>query len=157
MGSIYANSFNNSNSKSLRSSYFLSDITRLVYRWQQVRKIVAAVEDDLRKVGRSEADLARMNIVGILNQSEPPNKNMSGEKIKAMKDLSRDSSIVTLPADTGKSTVILNISECDENIKTMVSDHKTYKISVILHLHGKTNEYVVIIIKKSASIPKALL
>ena len=91
-----------------------------------IRKIVAAVEDGLRKVGRSEADLARTYIVDILNQSKPPINNMSRE-IKATKDLSRDTSIVILPADKGKSTVVLNSSEYDGKIKTIILDRKTYK------------------------------
>ena len=42
-----------------------------------------------------------------------------------MKDLQKDDSIIILPADKGKATVILDKIDSDRKITTMLSDNKT--------------------------------
>ena len=43
-----------------------------------------------------------------LQNSKPPNDNLSKDERKALKELQSDTLIVILPADKGRSTVILN-------------------------------------------------
>ena len=43
-----------------------------------------------------------------LQNSKPPKDNLSKDERKALKELQSDTSIVILPADKGRSIVILN-------------------------------------------------
>ena len=45
---------------------------------------------------------------GLLQNSKPPKNSLSKDKRKAFKELQSDTSIVILPAEKGRSTVILN-------------------------------------------------
>ena len=55
-----------------------------------------------------------------LQSSKPPKDNLSKDEHKAFKELQSDTSIVTVPADKGRSTVIFNREDYSE--KCM--DHK---------------------------------
>ena len=70
-----------------------------------VKKIVASIEDGLRKVKTPDA---RNNIVGISKKAKPPQSNLSPDERRA---LSRDGTIVILPADKGKATILLDKSK----------------------------------------------
>ena len=55
----------------------------------------------------------------ILRNAKPPNeRNISKEEEKALKDLKNDDSIVILPADKGKKTVVMNRKDYTEKIMT---------------------------------------
>ena len=54
-----------------------------------------------------------------LLDSKPPKDNLSKDEHKALKELQSDTSIVILPADEGRSTVILN----RENYLEKCMDH----------------------------------
>ena len=55
-----------------------------------------------------------------LQNSKPPKDNLSKDERKALKELQSDTSIVILPADKGRSTVILNredyLEKCMDHI-----------------------------------------
>ena len=60
---------------------------------------------------REEADTIRAKISLTIHNSKPPNYNHSKNDSKVLKELQSDASIVILPADKGRSTVILNCKE----------------------------------------------
>ena len=62
----------------------------------------------------------RAKISLTLQNSKPPKDNLSKDESKALKELQSDTSIVILPADKGRSTVILNredyLEKCMDHI-----------------------------------------
>ena len=92
-----------------------------------VPEIIIAVEEGLSKINSSDAKLSRNSIIGVLNKAIVPRSNITPEEIKAMKDLQKDDSIIILPADKGKATVILDKVDYDRKTTTTLSDIKTYK------------------------------
>ncbi|XP_072048938.1 uncharacterized protein [Amphiura filiformis] len=53
--------------------------------------------------------------------------NVTKEERKAIKDLKKAEDIIILPADKGKSTVVLDRVDYDEKVNTMLGDKKTYE------------------------------
>ena len=92
-----------------------------------VPEIIIAVEEGLSKINSNDAKLSRNSIIGVLNKAIVPRQNITPEEIKAMKNLQKDDSIIILPADKGKATVILDKVDYDRKITTMLFDNKTYK------------------------------
>ena len=72
------------------------------------KDIIATVEDAVKDLEKEEADTIRAKVSLTLQNSKPPKDNLSKDERKALKELQSDTSIVILPADKGRSTVILN-------------------------------------------------
>ena len=82
--------------------------------------IIATVEDAVEDPEKEDADTIRAKLSLTLQNSTPPKNNLSKDQRKAFKELQFDTSIVILPADKGRYTVILNRGDYLE--KSM--DHK---------------------------------
>ena len=89
--------------------------------------IIASVEDGLRKVRSGNNQAARIDIIDALKKAKIPASNITPSESKAIKDLQRDDSIIILPADKGRSTVLLNKLDYEKKIESMLSDGDTYK------------------------------
>ena len=76
------------------------------------KDIIATIEDALEDLGKEEADMIRAKVSLTSQNSKPPKDNISKDERKALKELQSDTSIVILPADKGRSTVILNHEDC---------------------------------------------
>ena len=72
-------------------------------------------------------NVARKTIIGVLSKTKIPVINIAQEERKALKELKKDESIIILPSDKGKATVILDRKEYDEKISAMLSETNTYK------------------------------
>ena len=72
------------------------------------------------------ADTVRTTVVGLLNNPKLPPPNMTPVELKALRFLQRDTSIV--PADKGRSTVVLDRSSYDQKIWDLLSDKHTHKV-----------------------------
>ena len=72
-------------------------------------------------------NVARKTIIGVFSKTKIPVINIAQEERKALKELKKDESIIILPSDKGKATVILDRKEYDEKISAMLSDTNTYK------------------------------
>ena len=72
------------------------------------KDIIATVEDAVKDFEKEEADTIHAKVSLTLQSSKPPKDNLSKDEHKALKEVQSDTSIVILPADKGKSTVILN-------------------------------------------------
>ena len=72
------------------------------------KDIIATVEDAVKDLEKEEADTICAKVSLTLQNSKPPKDNLSKNECKALKKLQSDTSIVILPADKGRSTVILN-------------------------------------------------
>ena len=81
---------------------------------------IATVEDAVKDLEKEEADTIRAKVSLTLQNSKPPKDNLSKDERKALKELQSDTSIVILPADKGRSTVILNredyLEKCMDHI-----------------------------------------
>ena len=72
------------------------------------KDIITAIEDVVKDLEKEEVDTIRAKVSLTLQNSKPPKDNLSKDERKALKELQSDTSIVILPADKGRSTVILN-------------------------------------------------
>ena len=86
------------------------------------KDIIAVIEDAVKDLEKEEADtIQAFRKVSLTFQNSKPFKdNMSKDERKALKELQSDASIVVLPADKGRSTVILNredyLEKCMDHI-----------------------------------------
>ena len=92
-----------------------------------VPEIVAAVESGLSTADPSQAHLARTRIVGYLAGARPPPANLSQAEHKALKCLREDDSIVIAPADKGNITVMMDRSDYEGRIQTLLDNTETYR------------------------------
>ena len=92
--------------------------------------VIAEVESALnhQKVDQDTANNIRAKIVGVLNKPNHVHNNLTPLEMKALKELRRDPSIVILPADKGRATIILNAKDYDNKILNIIGDRNTYKI-----------------------------
>ena len=70
--------------------------------------ITATVEDTVKDLEKGDADTICAKINLTLQNSKPPKDNLSKDERKALKELQSNTSIVILPLDKSRSTVILN-------------------------------------------------
>ena len=84
------------------------------------KDIIAVIEDVVKDLEKEEVDTICAKVGLKLQNSKPPKSNLSKDERKALKELQSDTSVVTLPADIGRSTVILNREDCLERFM----DHK---------------------------------
>ena len=84
------------------------------------KDIIATIEDAVKDLEKEEADTIRDKVSLTLLNSTPPKDNLSKDERKALKELQSDTSIVILPADKDRSTVILNredyLEKCMDHI-----------------------------------------
>lgn len=66
-------------------------------------------------------------VVKIVSKSKPPRPNISRAEREAIKALAKDDSIVILPADKGRTTVILNKQDYHNKVKALLDDTNTYE------------------------------
>ena len=72
------------------------------------KDIIATVKDAVTDLEKEEADTICAKVSLTLQNSKPPKDNLSNDERKALKELQSDKSIIILPVDKGRSTVILN-------------------------------------------------
>ena len=96
---------------------------------QEVPECGLGLESALQnaKVTQETANTAHTTIVGILQKRRPPPTNIKPEKSRAPRSLRRDDSIVILPADKGRSTVVMDKSDYKKKAMDLLSDTNTYR------------------------------
>ena len=89
----------------------------------------ASAEEALRKSQAPEetTSKARSKIIGVLKKVKPPKPNLSVPETKALRELRNNDSIMMLPTDNGRATVVMNKTDYDTKVKTMLADASTYK------------------------------
>lgn len=74
-----------------------------------VADIIVATEHACNQLkDKSQAESLRSEIVKIVSKSKPPRANISKAEREAIKSPAKDDSVVILPADKGRTTVVLN-------------------------------------------------
>ncbi|XP_072021450.1 uncharacterized protein [Amphiura filiformis] len=66
-------------------------------------------------------------MVGVLKSTNNTKSNLSKDEKIALKDLRKEDTILILPADKGKSTVVLDKEDYEEKVNIMLNDDKTYE------------------------------
>ena len=74
-----------------------------------------------------EAAVLRASAAGILSSTRaPPTPNITSTERQALKSIKEDASIVILPADKGRATVVMDKVAYEEKVQTLLSDTTTY-------------------------------
>ena len=73
-----------------------------------------------------EASHLRSDCVNIMKHQKLPPSNITKEERQALEDLRNDPSIMVLPADKGRATVIMNKTEYREKCLELLNDSITY-------------------------------
>lgn len=92
-----------------------------------VQKIVAATEALAHNLDRTSADLLRLNVSGVLHQTKPPKPNLTPLQHRALRALREDPTIVIIPADKGRATVLLNKEKYIQKMEAIVNDETKYR------------------------------
>ncbi|XP_072050219.1 uncharacterized protein [Amphiura filiformis] len=90
-------------------------------------EFVLATELACKHLPLADGIQLRAKIANTLKSSKVPEQNVTKEERKAIKDLKKAEDIIILPADKGKSTVLLDKVEYEEKVNTMLGDKKTYE------------------------------
>ena len=93
------------------------------------REYLADLEHALKSNGTSNEQQQQIRQIVIPNLSRHrPFNALSRQESAALRSLKKDSSIVILPADKGRTTVILNKMDYVEKAMTLLRDSSTYSI-----------------------------
>ena len=79
-------------------------------------------------MNEEKSQKVRNKIIGLLIKAKPPPNNISFEKSVALKELRNDRDLMILPADKGRTTLLLNRNVYEEKMNVLLSDRETYKI-----------------------------
>ena len=95
-----------------------------------VEDYVIGIESACRYLGPESkaAETLRSDCVRIIKNAPPPKSNISKESRKALSDLAKDDSITILPADKGRSVVVLDKDDYVRKAHTLLSDTNTYRV-----------------------------
>ena len=93
-----------------------------------VPQIVVAVECSLKKVEENAAVEVRQKVIGLLRKAKLPPSNITPSQREALNSLKKDTSVVILPADKGRATVLLDQPDYEQNMKKLLSDRSTYQV-----------------------------
>ena len=93
------------------------------------KDIVAEVEAAITNLPDTAKHSIRTSTASILNRSRlPQHRNTTKDEMKALNNLKKDKSRVVMKADKGNCLVVMDRSEYDEKMKSMLSDRDTYEI-----------------------------
>ena len=89
--------------------------------------IVTATESACRSLNNGDANELRSKVVNILNKNEKvKEQNVGKDEWDAIDNLRKDDSIIVLPADKGRVTVVMNKKDYLKKCEDLLSDEKTY-------------------------------
>ncbi|XP_072048537.1 uncharacterized protein [Amphiura filiformis] len=89
---------------------------------------IVATELACYKLLQNEVTVLRSEMANTLRSAKPMKSNISKEERQAIFDLKKDESILILPADKGKATVVMDTEEYEQKLNNMLSDEKTYEV-----------------------------
>ena len=94
-----------------------------------VPKIITNIETALKSSKASPESIsgARSQIVKILGKPSRLTPNLTPSESKAMKELRKNNTILILPADKGRATVIMDKDDYNSKMLAMLNDADIYK------------------------------
>lgn len=92
-------------------------------------KVIGNVEEVVRynKIPSSDAECLRQDIAFVLRHAKLPGPNITNEELLALRVLREDADLIILKADKGNATVVMNVTEYDVKIQSLLNDANTYK------------------------------
>ena len=109
----------------LQCSFGLSNVYLTADPYQE---IISATEATAHRLDHRTAEALRMAVSGALQQAKAPRPNLAFQQRRAIQDLKRDESIVLVPADKGRATVIMDKEEYTQKMKRILDDADKYRI-----------------------------
>ncbi|KAL9954306.1 hypothetical protein ACROYT_G041825 [Oculina patagonica] len=91
------------------------------------KEIIASVESAVRQLNTEQADRVRRAVNSILQQAEPPEPNITKEMRDGLKSLKEDDSIMILPADKGRASVVLDTDTYRTKMSTLI-ENRPYQL-----------------------------
>ncbi|XP_072039090.1 uncharacterized protein [Amphiura filiformis] len=88
---------------------------------------IVACERACWKLPKPEAAQLRAEIVGTLKSAKLPPSNIGKDERVAINQLQKEESIMVLGADKGRATVVMDKTEYQQKMSTLLSDSKTYE------------------------------
>ena len=88
-----------------------------------ISRIVANIETGIYNLPHSSKAPIR---VSILKNRKPETTNNISKQLAAIRNLKQDPSIVIVPADKGRATVVMNTAEYKEKVRALLKDSSTY-------------------------------
>ena len=61
-------------------------------------------------------------IDGCIKSAKIPKSSLNKDQRQALKDLTKEKSILVLPADKGKCTIVMDTDDYETKVKTMLDD-----------------------------------
>ncbi|XP_072028121.1 uncharacterized protein [Amphiura filiformis] len=94
-----------------------------------VVEFITGIETATKAIGHNTDEAARLRLdcIDILDHAKVPESNITKEERSALRDLKSDRNITILPADKGRSTVVLNTATYKEKASELLSDGNTYE------------------------------
>jgi len=92
-----------------------------------IKDILASIEDGLRGIPPSEADLIRGKVVSTIQNKMQSRSVLTKKEHMALQQLKKDPSIIITKADKGNITTVLDKEWYDNKINKMLDDEETYK------------------------------
>ena len=93
-------------------------------------EIIAKVEAAIRQLDAEQADTVRRAVNSILQQADPREPNITKMR-DALKNLKEDESIVVLPMDKGRASVVVDTDTYRAKMSTLIENgpyHSSTKI-----------------------------
>ena len=89
-----------------------------------VPRIAYSVEDALKKAHLPEdvADTACTQVIGTLSRARTTTTNLHPNEFKALRELRSDYSLMILPADKGRTTVVMDKTSYDAKVANILTD-----------------------------------
>lgn len=90
---------------------------------------MSEIEAAIRHLPDISKDAVRTSSAAILHRARlPAHKNISKEERKALNDLKKDQSRVIMKADKGNCFVVMDRSDYDNKMETLLNDRSTYEL-----------------------------
>ena len=91
-----------------------------------VKDSIIATESVCKELPGNKAAELRPRVVHIVKTSKTPATNVIRGERSAIKELRKDDSILILPADEGKATVVIDATSCEEKALSLLQDDSVY-------------------------------
>ena len=92
-----------------------------------VVEVITATESACRGLDPGDANELRAKVVGILDREHNvKDQNVTKQEWASIDSLKKDESIMVLPADKGRTTVVMNRKDYDRKCQDLIADNKTY-------------------------------
>ena len=92
-------------------------------------EIVAKVETAVKRLDPEAADLVRREVNATLRRARPPRSNISREQRVALRSLREDRSIMILPADKGRASVVLDATTYRSKMDDLITSGPYRKLA----------------------------